>query len=298
MKIQALGGIETAKKVGFAVLGTLILAFGVAVFIIPFDLVVGGVAGIAVLLHAVFPMLGVDLLITALTWLLFLLGWGLLGKEFAIQTLISSAVYPFGVGLFLKLTEPDVLGGLFCLRESGYPELSLMISAVVGGVLVGLGCAVTFFSGGSTGGVDVIAFAVCKVFRRIKPSSILFAMDALVILLGVFVFGDLVLSLLGIVSALVCAFVIDKVFLGGSAALVAQIVTERWEEINREVILRMDRSTTVWETIGGYSGKPKQMLAVSFSMREYAVLMQIVKAQDPDAFVMVYRAHEIRGEGF
>jgi uncharacterized membrane-anchored protein YitT (DUF2179 family) len=212
--------------------------------------------------------------------------------------LISAIVYPVGVSLFLKLTEPDVLGGLFCLRASEYTELPLILAATVGGALVGIGCAITFFSGGSTGGTDIIAFLLCKIFKRLKSSTAMFLTDVTIVLLGVFSMQNLVISLLGVVSAMIIAIMIDKIFLGGSAAFVAQIVTDYGEELNRAIIEEAGRTTTIFEVRGGYSGKDKKMLTITFSMRHYTLLMNIVHRVDPAAFVTVWRAHEIRGEGW
>ncbi len=288
------------RNIGLVILGTLILAFGTAIFILPFDLVAGGMSGLAIVIDALIPIeaITVDLIITVLTWGLFLIGLIFLGKDFAMKTLISAIVYPVAISLFLRLVDPEVLGGIFCLEAAGYSELSLIISATVGGALIGVGCAVTFLSGGSTGGTDIIAFLICKLFRRLKSSTAIFLIDASIIALGVFLTQDLILSLLGVVSAMISAIVIDKIFLGGTAAFVAQIVTEEGEAINRAVIEQMERSTTILAATGGYSGRSKQMLTVSFSMRQYTQLMGIVLKADPTAFVTVYKAHEISGEGW
>ena len=288
------------RNVLLVVVGTLILAFGTAVFLLPFDLVAGGMSGMAIVIDEIVKVefITVDLIITVLTWTLFLMGFLIFGKEFAAKTLISAIVYTIGIALFLKLADPNVLGGLFCLSASEYSELPLVIATTVGGALVGAGCAITFLSGGSTGGTDIIAFLICKVFKRLKSSTAIFLIDAIIIFLGVFFTEDLILSLLGIISAMISAVVIDKVFLGGSTAFVAQIVTDNGEEINRAVIEQMDRSTTILNATGGYSKKQKQMLTVSFHMRQYTLLMDIVRRADPSAFVIVSRAHEINGEGW
>ncbi len=289
-----LGGI------GLTLLGTLLLAFGTAVFILPFDLIVGGVSGMAILVDALIPFefVTVDMIIAVLTWSLFLLGFFVLGRDFSMKTLLSTLFYPPLVSLILHLTNSGVAGGIFDLRASAYPELALILSATVGGALIGAGCAVTFLGGGSTGGVDVLAFTLCRCFSRLKSSTAIFFIDASVILLGIFVIRDLPLSLLGIISAMVSALVIDKVFLGGSTAFVAQIVTDKWEEITEEVISHLERTTTVYECRGGYSGKERRMVSVSLTMREYTRLLRIVRELDPRAFITVYRAHEIRGEGW
>ena len=302
------GGVSVIKKelwkytrnVILVVVGTLILSFGTAVFILPFGLVTGGMSGLAIVIDAIIPseFLTVDRIIALLTWVLFLVGFAIFGKAFAAKTFLSAILYPMGITLFLKLTDPSVLGGVFCLQASEYKELPLILAATVGGSLIGVGCAVTFLSGGSTGGTDIIAFVLCKIFKRLKSSTAIFLIDVTIILLGVILSRNLIHSLLGILSAMITAAVIDKIFLGGTSALVAQIVTERAEEINQGVIDLMERSTTIFEATGGYSKRKKQMVTVSFSMRQYTLLMDIVHRADPVAFVTVWRAHEIRGEGW
>ncbi len=291
---------KNIKNILLMILGTLILSFGTAVFIIQFDLVVGGMSGLSLILKAFikWEFLTVDRIITILTWLLFFAGWIILGRGFAIKTLISAIFYPIGVSLCLLLVDPNVLGGMFCLKEGAHQELSLLLAAVGGGGCVGTGCALTFMCGGSTGGVDIIAFTICKIFKRVKSSTVLFAIDSTIIIIGMFITQDLILSMLGILSAVISATVIDKVFVGGSAAFVAQIVTECPEEINRAVIEQMERSTTILDVVGGYSQSSKKMLLVSFNMRQYAQLLQVVHACDKKAFVTIHKAHEINGEGW
>ena len=288
------------RNILLVVVGTLVLAFGTAVFILPFNLIAGGMSGLAIVIDALVPaeFLTVDLIITILTWGLFFLGFIIFGKGFAAKTLISAIIYPAGTSLFLRLTEPDVLGGLFCLNKSSYTELPLILAATVGGALVGIGCSLTFFGGGSTGGTDIIAFILCKLFKRLKSSTAMFLTDVTIVLLGVFLTNDLILSMLGIVSAMIIAIMIDKIFLGGTSAFVAQIVTDYGEEVNRAIIDEASRTTTIFEVRGGYSGKDKKMLTITFSMQHYTLLMDIVRRVDPAAFITIWRAHEIRGEGW
>ncbi len=292
--------LRTAKNSLLVVVGTLVLAFGAAVFTIPFDLVTGGISGIAIILNKIVKVefVTVDLLITVLTWTTFVLGAIILGKSFALKTLISSITYPFAVSLFLRLASPEVLGGYLYLQGSSHGDLALILGAVVGGGLVGIGCALAFLGGGSTGGVDIIAFIICKFFPRLKSSKVIFVIDAAVVTLGIFIINDIVISLLGILSATVSAVMIDKVFLGGKRALVAKIISEKYDEINRLVIEKMDRTTTILDVTGGYSLKNKKMLMVSFTMREYPTIMSIIDNADKYAFVTIHRAHEINGEGW
>lgn len=283
------------KNILLTVVGTFLLAFGTAIFIIPFDLVAGGVSGLSIVINKITGgALSIDLMITLLTWGLFVLGLITLGKGFALKTLLSSIIYPLGITLFGRLAEVR----FFDLAQSGYPQLAVLLSAVFGGVTVGAGCALTFLGGGSTGGMDIIAFTVCKYFKRLRSSAVIFTVDAIIVLLGMFIIGDLVLTMLGIITALTSAAAIDKIFLGGNQAFVAQIVSDNCDKINREIIERLERTTTLVDVTGGYSGKQKKMLSVSFTHTQYSELMRIVASSDKKAFVTVHRAHEIGGEGW
>ncbi len=292
--------LSTLKNVFLTVLGTLVLAFGTAIFILPFELVCGGVSGIAIILSEIIPFefVTIDLIITVLTWLLFFIGLVVLGKSFAAKTLISTVIYPIALSAFLRLASPDVLGGFFYLGQNENAELSLFLAAAAGGVAVGAGCAITFLGGGSTGGVDIIALTICKIFRRLKSSVVIFAIDAGTVLLGMFIIGDLVLTLLGVLSAFISATVVDRLFLGMSRAFIANIITDSPEKINREIIKRLERTSTILSAVGGFSGEEKKMIMVSFTMSEYASLLAIIKEVDKNAFVTVHPAHEISGEGW
>lgn len=285
------------KNIFLTVLGTLLLAFATSVFILPYDLVVGGMSGLAILFNAIFPI-GKELWVTIVSISLYLLGLIFLSKDFAMKTLISSIVYPLGVALFSPLASPEVLGGMFYLPGSGYGDVAILLAALFGGIITGAGCAITFLGGGSTGGVDIIAFILCKYVPKIKESHALFACDALIVITALFVMRDLVLILLGIICAFVTALVIDKIFLGEKRAFIAHVISSEFEKINQEIIEKIDRTTTVIEARGGYTGKVHQMLMVTFTINQYADLMNIINQNDKNAFVTIHPAHEINGEGF
>jgi uncharacterized membrane-anchored protein YitT (DUF2179 family) len=101
-----------------------------------------------------------------------------------------------------------------------------------------------------------------------------------------------------VVSAFVCSLLIDKVFWGHSTAYVAHIITDESSAVCEKVIRQMDRTATIVDVTGAYSGLPKKMVIVSFGMREYAMLMNIVNRSDPRAFLTIYKAHETHGEGW
>ena len=288
------------------IFGTVILAFGSAVFLIPFDLVMGGTSGIAIVIKTLFPEgispdmaeMYVNIVVALITWSLFFVGLIFLGRDFAAKTLLSTIVYPLAFPLLTKLVSPDVLGGFFYLQGSEHEELALVFAGVVGGILLGAGCAIAFLGGGTTGGTDIIAFLIGKFFPKLKISQITFFVDFTIILLGVFAVNDLILSGIGVLSAYVSSMVIDKIFLGGKTAYVANIVTTTPTEISNDVIKILDRTTTIMDCKGAYSGEGKNLVMVSFTMREYREILSIVSKYDKKAFITVNKAHEISGEGW
>ena len=177
------------KNFALVLLGTLVLAFGCAIFVIPFSIVTGGVTGISIIITNIFVSLKdqIDIVIGIITWGLFFLGLLILGWDFAIKTLVSTIVYPIAISIFMKLANPDVLDGVFHLASSPHSDIALIISALFGGLCVGTGCALTFLGGGSTGGVDILAFVFCKYVKKWKSSTIIFIIDALTVLCGLFV---------------------------------------------------------------------------------------------------------------
>jgi len=288
------------RNVLFTVVGTALLAFGTAVFIVPFDLVTGGVAGIAIVIDKIAPFdwITIDLTVTVITWALFFAGLFILGKAFAAKTLLSTIVYPIALSLSLKLVDPGFMGGFFAMQNSQYGEISILLAALFGGVFVGAGCAIAFLGGGSTGGVDILAFILCKYFKRLRSSVVIFVISATVVVFGMFVLKDPVLSLLGILSAFIEAMVVDKLFVGESQGFIAQIISDKYDVLNRAVIEKLERTTTVLDVTGGFSGEKKKMVVVSLTMRQYAELRSLINRVDPTAFVTLHRAHEINGEGW
>jgi uncharacterized membrane-anchored protein YitT (DUF2179 family) len=288
------------------ILGTVILAFGSAVFLIPFDLVMGGTSGIAIIIKSCFPQgldsatvdMYINIAVAVITWALFFIGLIFLGKDFAAKTLLSTIVYPLVFPLLSMLVDPDVLGGYFYLQGNAHQELVLVFAGVMGGILLGAGCAIAFLGGGTTGGTDIIAFLICKFFPKLKISRVTFFVDFTIIALGIFAVGDLIISSIGVLSAYVSSLVIDKIFLGGKTAYVAHIVTTTPAQISEDVIKILDRTTTIMDCKGAYSGEHKNVVMVSFTMREYREILSIVSKYDKKAFITVNKAHEISGEGW
>ena len=286
--------LRLIKSTSLVLLGTFVLAFGIEMFIFPFNLVTGGISGVGIILENALGNIEFLSKITAeiysmvINWILFGIGFLVLGREFAAKTLISTLAYPIALKLADFIVHESFLSG----------TLDLLLDKYVPYYSIGAGCALTFLGGGSTGGVDVIALTVSKYVRKLKSSVAFFLTDATIIVIGIFALNNILISLLGIISAFICASSIDKLFLGESGAFVAHVVSDKYEEINDAVIHKMSRTTTIVDAVGGYSGESKKLVMVSFNMRQYPAFTQIISSIDKNAFVTVHRAHEINGEGW
>ncbi len=283
--------------------GTICLTFGTAAFLTPYHIVTGGVSGIAIAIqNAVYGTAEdakniVDIVAVSLNIILFIIGFFFLGKKFSLQTFLSVLIYTATFPLFIRVFHVDQWFNL----ESGYnnvdPRFTILLAALCGNTFVGIGVALTFLGGGSTGGVDVLALILNK-YCRIKTSIATFVIDASVIIIGFIISKDLVTAIVGVIGAFVSALLIDKIFVGTSESFIATIVSDHYEEINDFVIRELDRSTTMINAIGGYSKGDKKMIRVVFGKKEYTQFIDYIRKVDPCAFISIAKAHEIRGEGF
>ena len=298
--------LKMIKNTGFVILGTFVLAFGVGMFIFPFNLVTGGVSGIGIVLQKllsgveILEDIGANFYSAIVNWILFIIGFFILGKQFSAKTLVSTAVYPFALWVVEFLIYDSPLSELLNMQnyQGEYQEIVLIIATVFGGACIGAGCAFTFLGGGSTGGIDVIALSLSKYIKKLKSSVAFFICDSTIIIAGALAINNIIITLLGVISAFICALTIDKLFLGESSAFIAHIVSNKYEEINEMVITKMQRTTTIVDAVGGYSGKGKKMVIVTFAMRQYALFCALMDSIDKNAFITVHRAHEINGEGW
>lgn len=296
--------MNSIKNFLLVVAGTFVLAIATELFILPANLNTGGISGIAMLFQYAGLTTGfftTEVIITIFTWGLFIVGLIFLGWKFSLQTLVSTIFYPIFI-FFLEwlVGKWDWLLITNSVSLIGRDAVAQLMCAIFGGAFVGAGIAITFLGGGSTGGVDIITFILCKYIKTLKSSISIFVIDATIVILGVIINPDhdLALALLGVLSAFVAAMMIDKLFIGSSKSFVAYIVTEKYEKITNDIINVLDRTTSILDIEGGYSKTMKKMVMVSFTMRQYSQLMGIITSNDRRAFVTIHQAHEINGEGF
>ena len=289
--------LRSLKRFGLVLAGSAILGLGAGFFLSPNNIVSGGLTGLGIIFDNVLPLgWGVDAYVAILQVFFFILGWIFLGHNMAIKTAVATVVYPLtlSLGSYLATLFPD-----FFVANGVIPDvltINFLISAIFGGVLVGVGVGLTFLGGGSTGGVDILVLIIQKITKQ-KVSLLTFVTDGLIVVLGLFVLKRLDLMLIGIISAFVTSIMIDKLF-DAEENVNVNIISKKYAEINEVVLKQLQRGTTIVDAIGGYSQNGVKMLIVVLDIREYYLLEEIVAKIDSEAFMYTNKSSYVRGEGF
>ena len=265
------------------VLGNAVYAAGVVLFILPSGLITGGTTGIALIVNH-FTGMRISVFVGVFNAVMFALGYLVLGRKFAMSTLVSTVSYPLMLGLIQK-----AVGG-FVLTDD------LLLSALFGGLLIGLALAMVIRIGASTGGMDIPPLILQKTLR-IPISASLYAFD-FAILIGQMIFTPKQTCLYGILLVLVYTITLDKLLAVGASRTKLEIISKDHEAIRAAILEDLDRSVTLLHGRTGYVGKETDVIFCVIAPRELYKLERIVYSIDPDAFVVMSRATSVHGKGF
>lgn len=279
---------ELMQEAVWLLVGNLCLAIGVGWFILPNDVLTGGLAGVAIALE---PLIHVtpELVINVLTVALFIVGACVLGKRFAAKTVVSTIAYPLFLSLFSWLANNVIAPDTFLMDK--------YLATIYGGALMGIGVGCVFRTGASTGGMDIPPLIINKYTHLPLPSLVLM-IDALTVLFGAAVYG-LQPALTGILSVWVSSFMINKTLtIGGQAAKNVMIISNKYKEIMDVIHDDLGRGTTVIEASGGYSEEKRPVVMVVITKKQLHDLQLLVAHIDKEAFVIVTDTNEVQGLGF
>ena len=269
------------KDIISILLGNTLLALAVILFIVPGNLLSGGTTGISLFLNHYFH-LPISIFTFIFNFIVFIIGALILGKKFALQTLISTFYYPFILGVF----EFSFQG--FCLTDD------ILINTLFAGVLVGVAIAIVIKAGASTGGMDIPPLILNKLFK-IPVSISMYVFDTLIVL-AQFGFSDIRQCLYGIV--LIYTMVIDKILVMGAQKIEVKIISSKYEEIRKAILTNVDRGVTMLHGQTGYLLENTEVLINVISTRELVQVERLVKSIDEDAFMIISNVHEVQGRGF
>jgi len=269
-------------------LGTAIYAFGLHYFIIPNELMEGGLTGIALLFNYSldFPVSVTTLVLNAP---LFFLGWKTIGKTAMIHTVFGTLMLAF----FLRLMEIAIHRGWVVPFQA---ENDFFLATLYAGVTLGSGLGIVFRFGGTTGGTDIVA----RLLNKTKGWS----MGQIILVIDVLVIGSSLLYipkekvLYTLVAVFVASKTIDFITEGSYAAIAFTIMSDKGEELAQAITREMDRGVTLFPAKGAYSQADKKVVYSVVSRQETRKLRMIVKEVDPRAFIIMSDVHDVLGEGF
>ena len=171
-----------------------------------------------------------------------------------------------------------------------------IVCAVIGGLLMGVGCGIIYKIGGSTGGFDVPGLIINK-YTRIKLSVLFFIQDGILVILAFVANFTLYEIIIGLISVLAYSLAVSMTQKIGHESYFCDIISDKWEEINTE-ILKLDRGTTIVDVTGGFTGRKRKMIKTMIGKNQYLTIIDIVKKIDPEAFVSISSTHAVFGEGY
>ena len=266
------------------IVGNLLYALSVKVFLLPTGLITGGTTGLAMVVE---PLTGlpVSAFVLVFNVLKLLLGWWLLGRAFALTTVVSSLLYPAFLEMF------NLLLGDFVLTEE------LLLNTIFFGLGIGISLGMIIRAGASTGGLE-IPMLVMQKYLRIPVSVTMYAMDFCILLLQLLFGASVDAVLYGIVLAIIYTVMLDKMLLLGASRTEVKIISSRAQDISAAILSRVDRGVTLLHGEGGYTHAPAEIVLSVISSRELVKLQRLVQEIDPQCFMIVSKVTEVHGRGF
>lgn len=258
---------------------TLIVSAAVFFFLIPSQVSVGSISGLAMILGNIIP-LHISIITFILNGLLLIIGFLLIGKEFGAKTVYTSLLLP----LFLRIFEiwfPDFSS------INGDPFLDMVCYIFV----VSIGLAILFRENASSGGLDIVAKLLNKYFHMDMGKAM--ALPGMCVALSSILFYDKKLVVLSLLGTYLNGLVLDHFIFGLNLKKRVCIISEKEAEIRSFILNRLHSGATIYEGRGAYDGQPKTEIITIVDKNEYALLMSYLLKTDPSAFVTVYTVSEV-----
>ncbi len=275
--------LDYLKTGVFIVLGNALLAFLVAAFIIPHDIIMGGTTGIAIVLSRFVPIETATLVLIQ-NVILLIMGLIVLGKKFFFTTVASSILYPVFLSIMQRIPNID------CFTDD------TLLASLFGGVLMGIALGLVMRVGSSTGGMDVLNLMMHKWFH--VPVSILVWITDLVVVGGQALFLKPEKLLHGIVVLVLESLVLEQVMIFGKAQTQLYIISDKYEEIRRRLLGDVNVGVTMSLIETGYLSKQQKGVLCVVPTRKLYNTTELVHSIDPSAFITITKIKEVRGKGF
>ena len=264
------------------IIGAFIMAFAVSFFLLPNELSSGGFSGIATILYYKLnvPM---GITIAVLNIPLFLMAGYKIGKSFFVKSIIGTA----SLSIFI-----DILDKFETLTNDK------MLAAIYGGILTGIGTAVILKSHSSTGGSDLLTNIIKRFNSKVEMGRVITIIDAIIVFANVLFLQKIEIGLYSAIAIYLMGLMIDVVFEGIFFSKLIFIISDKNEQIAKEIQTKINRGITGLHGKGMYKNKEKLILMCAVGRRDIANIKKLIKHIDKDAFVVVTNSREVLGAGF
>ena len=266
------------------VLGSVVYAIGFQYFMFPNNIVSGGVTGIAMILNH-FTRWPVGMMVLVMNIPLFLIAWRHFGLDFLIGSLVGTAVSSVCVDFFAST-------GIVATTDP-------MLGSIIGGVIKGAGLGLIYYVGASTGGVDIVAKMLRQKYQQINFGTIVLILDVVIVAAYAFVLHKYQSAMYSLIGMYVVSKVVDLALYGIDNSSLCYIVSEKSEELAREIISgNVHRGVTILEGEGAYSHQTKHVIMCVIKRTQIGALRRLVRRVDERAFFIVTDAKNVFGNGF
>lgn len=277
--------MEKLKEYILITIGFILVAISLELFMAPNNIAAGGVTGIAIIINHIFPKVSMGLLVLLMNVILFIVSFFTIGNKFGAKTIYASLGLSLMIWLMDKVFTPNMV-----------ITHNLLLAAVFGTFLSGIGMGLVFNQNASTGGTDILAKILNK-FLHINIGKSLLAVDFIVTLFSAVSFGADI-GMYSLLAVIINGFVIDNVIEGLNKCKEVMIISSKIEFIRKFIIEELSRGCTIIPGRGGYESKDTLILYTVLSGKEFVKLRKFIKEVDRRAFITVSDAHEVLGEGF
>lgn len=283
MIIEEKYNIKTIAKEGIeTIIGAIIMALGTSQFLLPNQLSSGGFAGIATIIYY-FLHIPMGTTILAFNIPLFIIAVYKLGKNFFVKSLIGTTTFSFFIDIFDKLNP---------LTDDRF------LACIYGGIIIGLGTAIILKANSSTGGSDLVSFIARSYKPSLRVGKIILIIDTIIVILNMIFFKEIEIGLYSAIAIYLMGKMIDIIFEGIYFTKLLIIISNKNEEIAKEIGNKIQRGTTGLYGKGMYTQKDKLILICAASRGDIARIKDIAKQIDKNSFIIIANAREVLGNGF
>jgi uncharacterized membrane-anchored protein YitT (DUF2179 family) len=258
-------------------LGSALCALAVNGILVPRQFLSGGFTGLALIIHYLSPALPLGALYFVLNIPNFAFGWKFVGRRFFLYSVVGMVIFSAAIQTV----------------QIALPVYDQLLSALLAGIIVGVGSGIILKSLGSAGGTDILSVILLKIFS-VRLGTTILAFNAVILVASALLFS-LEKALYTLIYLYIASSMVNLVVMGLNQRKAVYIISPKWKEISQRIMEEIQRGVTIIKGQGGFTGQEEQILYTVITFRELSRLKQMIRREDPEAFVVVSETLEVMG---